>query len=90
MALEFKTVANDLERMLRRIVREELHRFHVGGGRPPAVVERGRRGAHPDDDEGAGNIRRTLKYAERIDPDSTMPEGELMQLMRLKFPRAGL
>lgn len=78
--------ADDLERMLRRIVREELHRFHVGGIRPPTVVERGRRGAHSDDDEGAENIRRTLEYAERIDPDNTMPKEELMHLMRLQFP----
>lgn len=78
---------DDLKRMLRRIVREELHRFHVGGVKPPrVVVERGSRGAHPDDDEGAENIRRTLAYAERIDPDNTMPKEELRHLMRMKFP----
>jgi len=79
-------IAEQIETIARRVVREELHRFHVGGFRPPEVVERGRRGAHPDDDEGAENIRRTLEYAERIDPDNTMPKEELMHLMRLKFP----
>jgi hypothetical protein len=78
--------ADDLERMLRRVVREELQRFHVGGIRAPHVIERGRRGAQGDDDEGARNTRRTLEYAIQIDPDNTMPKEELLHLMRLKFP----
>ena len=77
---------DELERMLRRVVREELHRYHAGGIRPPKVVEAQRRGAVSSDDEGMENIRRTLEYSELIDPDNTMPKDELRHLMRMKFP----
>lgn len=81
--------ADDLERMVRRVVREELHRFHVGGVMPREVVERPR-GAVSNDDEGSENIRRVLEYTERIDPDNTMPKDELRHLVRLKFPHIDL
>lgn len=77
--------ADDLERMIRRVMREELQRFHVGGLRAPTVAHRPR-GAQRSDDEGAENIRRVLEYANRIDPDNTMPKEELKHLMRLQFP----
>lgn len=57
-----------------------------GHKRGPTIVERGRRGAHRDDDEGAEDIRRTLEYAESIDPDNKLPKEELRHLMRMKFP----
>ncbi|MGM1017338.1 MAG: hypothetical protein ACQEW8_07365 [Actinomycetota bacterium] len=72
--------------MIRRVVREELRRFHVGGLRAPTVVERPRGARGGDDDEGMRNVERTLAYAISIDPDNTMPKEELMHLMRLKFP----
>lgn len=77
---------DELERMLRRVVREELHRFHVGGLRAPKVVYKPRRRTREDEEEGARNIERTLEYANSIDPDNTMPKDELRHLMRMKFP----
>lgn len=75
------------EQMMRRVVREELHRFHATGGRPQTVfVETPRRGAISSDDEGMQNVRRVLEYTEQIDPDNTMPKDELKHLMRMKFP----
>lgn len=76
----------DLERMLRRVVREELHRFHVGGLRAPKVVYRKPRRTRADEEEGTRNIERTLDYAHSVDPDNTMPKEELLHLMRMKFP----
>lgn len=76
--------ADDLERMLRRVVREELERFHVGGLRVATVVQR-QRSDHRGDD-GARNIERVLEYGKSVDPDNTMPKEELLHLMRLKFP----
>lgn len=75
-----------LERMLRRVVREELQRFHVGGLRAPKVVYRPQRQTRQDEEEGVRNIERTLDYANSIDPDNTMPKDELLHLMRMKFP----
>lgn len=76
----------ELERMLRRIVREELHRFHFGGIKPTQIVETKRHGAVSTEEEGMENIRRVLEYSARIDPDNTMPKDELKHLMRLQFP----
>lgn len=78
---------NELERMLRRVVREELHRYHSTGGKPHTVyVQAPRRGAVAYGDEGMQNIRRVLEYEESIDPDNTMPKDELKHLLRMKFP----
>lgn len=70
---------------MRRVVREELQRFRVGGLRAPTVVYRPR-GTHAGDDEGERNIERTLEYAIQIDPENTVPKEELLHLIRLKFP----
>ena len=79
--------AEDLERIVRRVVREELHRYHSTGGKPHTVyVQAPRRGAIAYDDEGMQNVRRVLEYEESIDPDNTMPKEELMHLLRMKFP----
>lgn len=78
--------AEDLERIVRRVVREELHRFHVGGIRAQTVVERAPNRAVAPDDEGAKNIERVYEYTMSIDPDGTMPKDELRHLMRMKFP----
>lgn len=78
--------AEDLERIVRRVVREELHRFHVGGIRAQTVVERAPNRAVAPDDEGAKNIARLYEYTMSIDPDGTMPKDELRHLMRMKFP----
>lgn len=78
--------AEDLERIVRRVVREELHRFHVGGIRAQTVVERAPNRAIAPDDEGAKNIEWVYEYTMSIDPDRTMPKDELRHLMRMKFP----
>lgn len=79
--------AEDFEKIVRRVVREELHRYHAVGGRPQTVtVETPRRGAVKYDDEGMQNVRRVLEYSSQIDPDGTMPPEELKHLMRMKFP----
>ncbi|MGA5646521.1 hypothetical protein ACPCHV_14630 [Microbacterium sp. NPDC088796] len=69
--------AEDLERIVRRVVREELHRFHVGGVRAQPVVERVPNRAVAPDDEGAKNIELVYEYTMSIDPDGTMPKDEV-------------
>ena len=82
--------AEELEALVRRVIREELHRFHVGGIRAPKVVEAPRRGAIRYDDPGMQNIRRVAEYTEQIDPDNKMPKDELLHLLRMKFPEFDL
>ncbi|WP_313366397.1 hypothetical protein [Microbacterium sp.] len=77
---------DDFERIVRRVVREELHRFHVGGVRVRTRVERSQNRAVAPDDEGAKNIARLYEYTMSIDPDGTMPKDELRHLIRMKFP----
>jgi hypothetical protein len=81
----------EFEAIVRRVVREELHRHYATGGRPHRiVVETPRRGAIASDDEGVQNVRRVLEYTKQIDPHGTMPKEELKHLVRMRFPEYGM
>lgn len=77
-----------LETLVRRVVREELQRQHSGTSRPRrAPVQERPRGAIGTDDEGMQNVREALAYMERIDPDGRMTQEEARTALWAHFPQ---
>lgn len=85
--------ADELERIVRRVVREELALSQAHGARRvvtlPAAPRRGRR-TREDEEQGIENMRMVNEYLQQLDPDGRLTREEVLQAMRLRFPHFGL
>lgn len=85
--------ADELERIVRRVVREELALSQAHGARRVVTLPatpRPRRATREDEAQGMENIRMVDEYMKQIDPNGRLSREEALQALRLRFPQFGL